>query len=251
MKRIARMVALLVACLLIYGAWIKIRSMDFDDGGLPLAIRWEGFYHDMNVRDVGDSVNQCLGQRFFQSGVVIRSAGWFSGWSCDKVRNPDVIYSLNYSPERSERYFCQEKDQKIIGRYFNPNTQLKDLEFINTWSNMEIRNAACGFFQDIFTSIRQERKILIHCDAGRDRTGTVSALIAALGAEINGKINQRMIRAIECDYRKTESLARDKYNRIGNFLDKIQKQGGVIAFFENQCSIPRDLLKETADKLQL
>ena len=116
-KSLLKVTGLTLICLLIYAGWIKYRSTQYSDGGLPLAIRWEGFFHDMNHRDLGTSMNQCLNEPYFKEGLLMRSATWFSGRGCSKVGNPDVIYSLNFSPERNERYFCQQGDNKKIGRY--------------------------------------------------------------------------------------------------------------------------------------
>lgn len=251
-----RIIAVLLAGsligLLLYGSWIKIRSLDIDDGGLPLAIRWEGFYHDMNYRDIGASANACLGEKVFKEGLALRSAGWFSGWSCDKVGNPEIIYSLNYSPAKSERYFCDADGVKNIGRYFNSQHKLNDLEFIENWKNPELRQATCGFIEDIFLSLREERRILLHCDAGRDRTGTFSALLIALGAETAGRLNPSMLEAVECDYQKTESLVSEKYGRMERFLTIVQKQyGGVAGFLNQQCALPLEQIHEVGKTLLL
>ena len=98
---------ILVFILTIMG-WTKFKSLGEEDNEKPLAIRYEGFYHDMNHRDLGLSINHCLEEGIFKKDVVHRSAGWFSGWSCSKVGNPDVIFSLNYSPINKERFFCHE-----------------------------------------------------------------------------------------------------------------------------------------------
>ncbi len=247
--RIAALVVFL--CFIAFFIWIKIRSLLYEDNGLPLAVRWEGFYHDHNFRDVGASLNECLGEKVFRPGVVLRSAGWFSGWDCDEVGDPDVIYSLNYSPARKERYFCQNEEAKTIGRYFNPDIQLKDLEFLPNWSNPEMKEAACAFFKDIFKSTLDQRKILIHCDAGRDRTGTYAALLAALAAESRNILDQRVVDAIECDYRKTKGMVEKKHGRMERFLLQIQKQGGITGFFEEKCRIPREVSRAFADRMLL
>ena len=41
--------------------FIKIKSLVGEDTDLSLAIKWEGFYHDMNYRDLGKSINECYG----------------------------------------------------------------------------------------------------------------------------------------------------------------------------------------------
>lgn len=239
----------LLLALVLYAGWIKYRSLDYYDGGPPLAIRWEGFYHDLNFRDIGASINHCLGENRFREQVALRSAGWFSGWSCDKVGNPQVIYSLNYSPAKEERYFCQGETGKTIGRYFNPEVQLSDLEFPEAWSDPAMKTAACDFLKDIFVSILQNKKILLHCDAGRDRTAAITGLLVAAVAEITHSLDERMLDAIECDYQKTTSLTPDKYGRIKRFIQHLQANGGVVRFIEQTCVVDPEILPLVVEKM--
>ena len=90
----------LVFILTIMG-WTKFKSLGDEHDEQPLAIRYEGFYHDMNHRDLGLSINDCLDEEIFKNNVVHRSAGWFSGWSCSKVGDPDVI-SVSYTHLRAD-----------------------------------------------------------------------------------------------------------------------------------------------------
>jgi hypothetical protein len=249
LKRILLLSGLSVLALLLYAGWIKYRSLDYHDGGPPLAIRWEGFYHDMNLRDIGASINGCLGENRFREQIALRSAGWFSGWSCDKVGNPQVIYSLNYSPAKEERYFCQAESGKKIGRYFNPEVQLHDLEIMEAWSDEAIKTAACDFLKDIFISILEEKKILLHCDAGRDRTAAITALLVAMAAEASHSLDERMLNAIECDYRKTQSLTPDKYGRVKLFIQQLQARGSVARFIEQTCIVDPQVLSLVATKI--
>lgn len=248
-KRLSLIVLFVLAILLVYAGWIKYRSLSVRDGGPPLAIRWEGFYHDMNFRDLGASLNGCLEKKVFREGILMRSAGWFSGWSCDKVGNPEVIYSLNYSPRREERYFCMSEDRRIIGRYFNPDVQLNNLEFAGTWNDGPTRTATCRFLKDLFISILENQTVLMHCDAGRDRTGAFSALIAAMAAENSGILNQEMLDAIECDYRKTESLTPSKQGRMEAFIQSIRKDASVSEFLSQQCNIDPSVLSIVSNSL--
>lgn len=250
MKRnLIKLTTLALAVLILYMAFIKVRSLGVDDGGPGLAVRWEGFYHDYNYRDVGESLNQCLGKPLFQKGRLLRSAGWFSGWSCDEVGNPDRIFSLNYSPGRNERYFCQGDTGRVIGRFFNPNTQLSDLEFPETWNNERIRKPTCRFIHEILQALSDGRKTLVHCSAGRDRTGTISALITALAAEEAGQLTPQMLEAIECDYRKTQSLGREKYGRQRRFIRHMLDKGGVSFFLQQQCGLDSQFLTRASTRM--
>ena len=93
-----------LSILLISMVYIKIKSLTGNNSNLSLAIRWEGFYHDINHRDLGKSINDCLEEKLFNENLISRSAGWFSGWSCGKIGNPDVLFSLNFSPEKNEHF---------------------------------------------------------------------------------------------------------------------------------------------------
>ncbi len=223
--------------------WWQSRSGGRD--GAPLAIRWEGAVNDRNSRDLGASLNACLGGTSFPADKVWRSAVWFSGWSCSGVGQPEVIYSLNYSPDRGEEFYCSDGGTNVVGRHFNTK-QLNDLEFLPTWEDAAMREGACGFFRDAFNEMAQGRRLLVHCDAGRDRTGAFAALTAALAAEAHGRLDSDMVRAIECDYRKSDSLAAAKYGRMEHLLGELQRQGGVKAFFERTCAIPAAVLDGAA-----
>jgi len=229
--------------------WTKFKSLGEEDNEKPLAIRYEGFYHDMNHRDLGLSINDCLDEEIFKNNVVHRSAGWFSGWSCSKVGDPDVIFSLNYSPINKERFFCHESEEKIIGKFFNDEIVLNDLEFISNWENEKIRIPTCLFYENILTDIIAEKKVLIHCDAGRDRSGAISALLMAMASEKAGLLDERMISAIECDYRKTESLIEEKYGRMSNFIRNLINGGGVNEFLIQQCNLPINIISKASERI--
>ena len=108
-----------------------------------------------------------------------------------------------------------------------------------------MKRATCLFLGDILQSIEQDTKIMIHCDAGRDRTGTVSAILAALAAESVHALDNRMIDAIECDYRKSATLQKEKYGRMKNFLTAVAQHGGVTAFLKEKCSFDEEFMRKS------
>ncbi|MDP7195564.1 MAG: tyrosine-protein phosphatase, partial [SAR202 cluster bacterium] len=240
---------LVLVFILMIMAWAKFKSLGEEDNEQPLAIRYEGFYHDMNHRDLGQSINNCLEEDIFKKDVVHRSAVWFSGWSCSKIGDPDVIFSLNYSPIKKERFFCHEPEEKIIGKYFNDEIVLNDLEFISNWEDEKIRIPTCLFYENILIDIIAGKKVLIHCDAGRDRSGAISALLIAMASEKSGLLDERMINAIECDYRKTESLIKDKYGRMSNFIINLINGGGVNEFLIQKCNLPTNIISEATKRI--
>ena len=204
--------------------------------GVPLTFKVEGALDSkLNLRDAGASINQCSGKKILPEGKIWRSSGFFSGWSCDRVGNPDVIYSLNYSDAENRRYYCRDHEELKIGRTFQ-HEMLSDLEFLSTWETQAgMVKDVCAFFKSGLSEIESGKRILMHCEAGRDRTGAMTALIAGWFLEQDGELTDAEIQAIECDYRKSSSLSSDKYGRITKFLEDIRSQGGVRRFIANKC----------------
>ena len=114
-----------------------------------------------------------------------------------------------------------------------------------------MREPTCQFLDNILPSMQAGQKTLLHRDAGRDRTGTISALLAAMAAKAKGALNGEMLNAIECDYRKTELLVPEKYGHIERFICKINEQGSVATFLQNQCGIPKTTTLQAARKFAL
>jgi hypothetical protein len=230
--------------------WIKVRR-SLLESEQHLAIRWEGLYKDKNFRDIGDSINQCYGKEIMRTGLIFRSNGWFSGWNCDKVGNPEIIYSLNFDPKKDDLFFCWEAQKKEanIGKVLNPTIKLSDLEFLATWDNDEMRTSTCNILKNMIVSIEKQKRTLIHCSAGRDRTGVFAAILAAIAAESNHALDQSMLNAIECDYRKTASLVPEKYGRMEEFIKQISKTQSVSQFLASQCNISEETIKQTGSIL--
>ena len=91
--------------------------------------------------------------------------------------------------------------------------------------------------------------MLIHCDAGRDRSGAISALLIAMASEKAGLLDERMIRAIECDYKKTQSLAKEKYGRMSNFIRNLINRGGVSEFLIEKCNLPTHIISKASERI--
>lgn len=172
-------------------------------------------------------------------GKVFRSNMWFSGFRCDQVGSPDVILSLNFDPEKREEYFCVDRNgAQRVGIHFNLRHEVNDLEFLATWSDPVRRSDACPFFREGLAAISRGDRLLIHCSAGRDRTGTFAAILQALAAETANIPGDGHLDAIECDYRRTKGLNAAKYGRMRAFLEDIIASGGVAQFLASTCDIP-------------
>ena len=133
---------------------------------------------------MGQSLNQCLNKDVFNTGMVYRSNRYFSGWSCDKIHNPDKIYSLDYSPWNPHAYYCEQSNGgRLIG--FHPNTtfEISDIEKLSNWQKPEFKNAMCVFFKDTLDDLINHKSFLYHCDMGRDRTGAYTAMLTMMLAE--------------------------------------------------------------------
>lgn len=210
---------------------------------------WIGLLdYRLNFRDVGESLNQCLKKKVFHTHLVYRSNRYFSGWSCDKIQNPDKIYSLNFSPWNPHAYYCEKKDgSRLIG--FHPNTtfEISNIEDLTNWQRPEFKETMCVFFKDALNDLIYHKSFLYHCDIGRDRTGAFTALLTMLLAEQKKFPKNTIIDGIECDYEKTSALEKEKVGRMRNFLREMEAKGGVSLFIEKQCSIAKPIFQTAAD----
>lgn len=211
----------------------------FKAGSPPLMFHWEGALQEkINFRDAGQSINACAGKKLLPEGVIMRASGFFSGWSCERVGNPSVIYSLNYSDAENRRYYCRSDHGYVIGQAFQ-HEELSDLEFTQTWhDHPEFVKASCEYLKAGIAHVEKNERFLYQCDAGRDRTGALTALLAGWLLEENGPLTDEMIDALECDYEKSVSLKPYKYNRIKSLLTILRdQQGGVRGFLQQYCDI--------------
>ena len=212
----------------------------FATPGVPLTFKFEGALDStLNFRDAGASINECAGRKLMDDGKIFRSSGFFSGWSCDRVGNPDVIYSLNYSDEENRRYYCRGAVDDLTGYNVGvvfQHDEISDIEFLVSWDQKpEQVKSVCQFLRAGMTDLKVGKKILYHCEAGRDRTGAVVALLAAYELEQNGDLSDTAIDALECDYRKSKSLTPEKYGRVAALLRELRARGGVRGFLQSRC----------------
>ncbi|KAB8028481.1 tyrosine-protein phosphatase [Fluviispira multicolorata] len=211
---------------------------------------WIGLFdYRLNFRDVGASLNQCLQKDLFQTGLVYRSNKYFSGWSCDKINNPDKIYSLNFSPWNPHAYYCEKKDgSRLFGTHLNTTFEISDIEKLDNWKKPAFKDSMCHFFKSALVDLTEKKSFLFHCDVGRDRTGTFAAMMTMMLAEKKNIADKSIIDSIECDYEKTSALEKFKKGRMEDFLVDMKTQGGIAQFIENQCGISSVLIEQAADQ---
>ena len=237
--RLLRNLSVLILIVII-GLLLWVYYPGFTTPGVPLTFKFEGALDSkLNFRDAGASINQCAGRKLMDEGKIFRSSGFFSGWSCDRVGNPDVIYSLNYSDQGNRRYYCRGTVDDPYGYNVGVTFQhdeISDIEFLLSWDQKsEQVRSVCQFLRAGMTDLKAGKKILYHCEAGRDRTGAVVALLAAYDLEQHASLSDEVIDAIECDYRKSKSLAHEKYGRIATLLRELRARGGVLEFLRSRC----------------
>ncbi|WP_186648468.1 tyrosine-protein phosphatase [Fluviispira vulneris] len=210
---------------------------------------WVGLLdYRLNFRDLGESLNKCLKKDIYKTGLVYRSNKYFSGWSCDRIKNPDKIYSLNFSPSDPHAYYCEKEDgTRLFGSHPNTDFVISDIENLENWKKPEFKNSMCQLFKSALDDITQNKSFLFHCDVGRDRTGTFAAMIAMMLSEKKNIANENVIESIECDYEKTTALESFKKGRMENFLKEMVEQGGVSEFIQTQCDLSSDLIVQAAD----
>ncbi|APJ04805.1 tyrosine-protein phosphatase [Silvanigrella aquatica] len=211
---------------------------------------WIGMFdYRLNFRDVGQSLNQCLNKEVFNTGLMYRSNKYFSGWSCDKIQNPQKIYSLNFSPWDPHSYYCEKPDgTRMYGYHPNTTFEISDIEKLENWKRPEFKQSMCVFFKNTIQDLIEKNSFLFHCDVGRDRTGTFAAMMSLIMLEQKKLSNAEMINAIECDYEKTSALEKHKIGRMKNFMEEMQSHGGISKFIEGECHIPFETLSLAASQ---
>lgn len=206
----------------------------------------------LNFRDVGESLNKCLNRKKFVTNRIFRSNKFFSGWSCDKINNPDNIYSFNYNPKNPQKYFCMDKNsEKKFGISFNKNFIINDISNLNLWHQTEYKETMCTYFLYALQDLAQNHSFLLHCDAGRDRTGDFIAILVYILLEERHLNTVEAINALECDYEKTSSLELKQIGHIKNFLTNIKNKKDLKKFIQSQCNISNELITKASQNFIL
>jgi hypothetical protein len=231
-------------------SFLVLRYFYYKDRNKYEPLLWQGFFdYRLNFRDVAQSLNQCMGKDLFQTGLVYRSNKYFSGWSCDKINNPQKIYSLNFSPWNPHSYFCERSDgTKLYGYYPNTTFEISDIEKVEKWKDPLFKETMCIFFNETLHDLTQKNSFLYHCDVGRDRTGAFTAMISMMMAEQKKLPSDEVINAIECDFEKTSALEKEQFGKMKKFMLEMKENGGVSKFIENTCEIKKETIAQAAEQ---
>ena len=194
-----------------------------------------------NFRDISLFCKHC------KSGLVFRSSS-FTRYQHDKSVFESVIkqYKINSIVDLRENKELEKNsyDKEILEshgiRYLNLAIDTKR-PLINFADNLrldmekEYRWFAVGnrdFFKKFFTQINPEKDItMIHCFAGKDRTGCVCALIELLAGESKN--------TVETDYLESEMDSNIRHIRA--FVDAIYESGGSEKFLLS-CGVPAETI---------
>lgn len=153
-------------------------------------------------------------------------------------KNIKTIIDLRADREIGESFYSQDTIQKIqyVRSPFDPWNQ--SIEFKNTYNNGSNAEIAYHFFMleckdsiklVMKTIINSSGAIVIHCHAGKDRTGII---IAILGILI-GTDKQDIL----LDYLASEMDSNPSYLEI--VFRIIEKEGGIISYLNN-CGLSLD-----------
>jgi protein tyrosine/serine phosphatase len=154
---------------------------------------------------------------------------------------------------RADREIAEEdyrkylSDFEIIHAPFDPWSQSLEFQNMhgNSGTNIEIAykffSLECkSSFKKVFQTVaNSENSILIHCYAGKDRTGIViSAIHLLLNAERKSIYN---------DYLQSEMDTKEEYLDI--FLNIVEKEGGIYKYLES-CEISKNEIEKVISRLK-
>ncbi len=236
----------------LFGIWFY-KATYLDDG---LHVEWEGALAQLNFRDVGASINHCYEQESepgfrFNNGVLLRANKFFSGWPCRWVGDPDEIFSLNHRAGKSWAYFCVKENSKVLASHSSySKPEIVHLETLEDWEDATKNGPICNVMAQVLTTMSASRSALVHCDAGRDRTGALAAMLSALVIEAHqGSIHAGDLAAIECDYRRSQTLAREKWGMMATLLTDVKfKTGSIQRFLASRCNLSQSIVDGAKEK---
>jgi hypothetical protein len=212
----------------------------------------EGNWIDLNFRDLGASINSCLGDSKIRvkENRIFRASGFFSGQSCAKVGAPDEIISLNYLEDTGRETYCVKDDGLLIGQHYNLKTDLNRIEHLKSWRDPHFVRAFCLAYYDALSGVIAQRRLLIHCDAGRDRTGAFSVLLlSSMWESLHGENDPSFESAMNCDYEKSKTLSAKKKGRMLQMLMELEGKGGSLKFLSDKCQIEPAFVAKAAQEI--
>lgn len=201
-----------------------------------------------NFRDVAKITHNIKKGIVYRSSLLsdFQSARWFS--DCIKHYKINKVVDVRPADEYSESPYADETLQLFehLNLVIDPHYIVEEVrQKYETESPMmqlyrHIALAHRIFFKSLFEQIDPEKDIfLIHCHAGKDRTGCVIAIIELLVGESQETIRQ--------DY--LESEADTDLENLNAFLEIIEQEGGIEKFLLN-CGINKERINHWKQHLK-
>jgi hypothetical protein len=164
-----------------------------------------------NLRDVGLNINKILGYKKINEGILFRS-GSITNLSSESIL-PPIKSILNLKRENDPKF------NDIIQTQACPNDSMNNYEIESTIFK--------DWIQRVFASLSEIRywPLLIHCHAGKDRTGIVVALILKnIGIQEEIIIEEYLLSEGNC-YPSSMKMVLERVDDIDYLkLNKYQKQ---------------------------
>ena len=194
-----------------------------------------------NFRDVAMINTKFTPNKLFRSSSLTRYQN--EEFFADFIRRNQInkIVDLRAADEYEERPYTENSLKLFHHLHLSIDPRQQSEDFIKKYhygTNTQIayRHYALGHrhvFKAIFEQIDPEKDVfLIHCHAGKDRTGSVVALLSLLAGE--------NIENIKSDY--LESEMDTQFENLNAFLEVIEQSGNVEKFLL-ECEISKNKIE--------
>ncbi len=207
-----------------------------------------------NFRDIGLVANAFSTKRRIKEGLIFRSSSmskYDSEFILEYLKNNDISYMLDLRGVK-ELEECQKYgniyDENFIKKHvihlpiepivknYMPDQHIKNFYYAML---KDFRNQIKIVFEEHFAKA-QEKRFILHCEAGKDRTG----ILAALLLEILGIERKYIIMDYLLSYIDT------KRETIEFFFDTLEKEyGGSENYLIECCNVSIDTIKKIRSSL--
>ena len=135
-----------------------------------------------NFRDVGERINGLMGQNYLPLGQLFRCGRLDNALSADEVGQPRTIINLRTWHDLPEHQAWAAYHHFPLSNTYQ--TYHTCLPHVHRWLNCVVQTVAGS---------EQPFPLLVHCTAGKDRTGVVVATLLAIAGVPNEVIEQEYL----------------------------------------------------------